>query len=164
MVIRHGSEQLATVSALCFLRTLRRLLVVDSTSSVPEDVCQYYNRVFPISVSLTSFRDPDTVPTISGVFRSKLGLLRPSNHGPFTQGQAQVTRYMAEAAQMEYQQTQCVKVPRWILRSALDFLSMNTLPPTSVVADCLSIIAIDLDCDVSDTGFMTLDERCVHLL
>ena len=71
---------------------------------------------------------------------------------------------MVEAAQVEYQQTQHRKVLRWILRFALESLSLNPLPPTSVIADCLSIIAIDLGCNVSDTGLMTLDERCVHFV
>ena len=162
--IKHGSEQLAIISALCFLHTLRRLSVVDPTSGVIEDVCQYYNRVFGTSLSSISFRDLNAVSKILSLFRWELGLLRPSNHAPSTQGQVQVTRYMAEAAQVEYQQTQRRKVPRWILLFALDSLSLNPLPPTSVVADCLSIIAIDLGCDVSDTGPTTLDERCVHFL
>jgi hypothetical protein len=42
----QGLEQLATVSATCFLRTFHHLSVMDPSSSVLEDVRQRYNRVF----------------------------------------------------------------------------------------------------------------------
>ena len=63
---------------------------------------------------------------------------------------------------MVYWRTRCQKVPRWTLRFALHSLSLYPMPPTSAIADCLSIIAIDLGCDVSNSGFTLLDERCVH--
>ena len=73
---------------------------------------------------------------------------------------------MAEGAWVEYQQAKHRKVPRWFLRFALHSLSLDPPPPASVVADCLSIIATDLDCDVSDPGFTTSDEavRYVYVL
>ena len=49
------------------------------------------------------------------------------------------------------------KVPRWLLSYALHFLSQDPSPPASVVISCLSIIAIDLRCDVPET--MTSDNR-----
>ena len=51
------------------------------------------------------------------------------------------------------------KVPRWILRFVIHSLSQDPPPPTSVILDCLSIVAIDLDCDVSSTETTTPDER-----
>ena len=39
------------------------------------------------------------------------------------------------------------KVPRWIIRFALHSLSLDPLPPTAVIVDCLSIVATDLGCD-----------------
>ena len=79
---------------------------------------------------------------------------RPSRqeHIPFAQ-------YMLEAAQMEYQRTHGKKVPRWILSFALHSLSLE--PPPSVVADCLTIVAVDLGYDVSKVA--TLDARWVQL-
>ena len=41
------------------------------------------------------------------------------------------------------------KIPRWILRFALFSLSLDPSPTTSVVAHCLTIVATDLDCDIS---------------
>jgi hypothetical protein len=64
-------------------------------------------------------------------------------------------------ARFKYQSTRQVKIPRWILHFAFRSLSSDPLPPTSVVADCLSIIAIDLGCDITYPG--SSDERCVHL-
>ena len=69
---------------------------------------------------------------------------------------------MVEAAQVEYRQTGFQKVPRWILRFALHSLSLDPPPPVPVVADCLTIVAIDLDCQVSD--ITVLEERCVCLV
>ena len=46
-----------------------------------------------------------------------------------------------------------------MLRCALYFLSLGVVAPTSAISDSLTIIAIDLGCDVSNAG--TLDERCV---
>ena len=71
---------------------------------------------------------------------------------------------MAEAAQVEYQKTQHRKVPFRILHFVLHSLSFDPPPPMPVVADCLSTIAIDLGCDVSNAGATTSDERCVHIL
>ena len=90
--------------------------------------------------------------------------VRVGNYLSFIQGHAPVARGIAEGARAEYQQAGHRKVSRWILHFALHSLSLDPLPPASVVADCLSIIAIDLDCEVTDTGFMTSDERCVWFL
>jgi hypothetical protein len=70
-------------------------------------------------------------------------------------------RRMLQAAQEGYQRTRRTKVSRWILRSALYFLSLGLVSPAPVMADCLVIIAIDLGCDVQDIE--TSDERCVRI-
>jgi hypothetical protein len=53
------------------------------------------------------------------------------------------------------------KVPRWLLAFALRFLSQDPSPPASVVISCLSIIAIDLGCDVPK--IMSSDDRYVYI-
>jgi len=68
-----------------------------------------------------------------------------------------VARALAKLARFEYRRRGHRKVPRWLLRFAFHSLSQCLLPPTSVIANCLSIIAIDLGCDLSDTT--TPDER-----
>ena len=51
--------------------------------------------------------------------------------------------------------------------SILDFahysLSLHPPPVVPVIVDCLSIIALDLGCDISNAGIATLDERSVRI-
>ena len=165
VVIMQGLEQLAAVSATCFLRTFRHLSVMDPTSNVLDDVRQRYNRVFPLGTdfrSLPFYHTAVKIHTLANKHWSprhiQWGDYRPCNreHVP-------VARGLVDAAQEEYQHPQRGKVPRWILRFALHSLSLGPFPPTSVVADCLSIVAIDLGCNVSNTGDTILDERYVHI-
>ena len=82
-----------------------------------------------------------------------------SNYRLSSQGHIPVAQQVAEVAQVEYQKTQHRKVPQWTLRFAFHSLSLYPLPPTPIIANCLSIVAIDLGCDVSSTGAMTSDEQ-----
>ena len=138
VVIIQGLEQLATVSATCFLRTLNHLLDTDPASSVLADVRRRYRRVFPLDVDFTGLPFRHTVARIH-VFVS--------------------ARDAVGAVQVAHREAR--EIPPWIIRFTLHSLSLNPPPPTPVIADYLSIIAIDLDCDVSNTGATTLDERCV---
>jgi len=70
---------------------------------------------------------------------------------------------LVRLAQSPYQRRQHHEVvPSWILDFVFYSLSLEPLPSTSVVLDCLSIIAIDLGCDVSSIKTTTSDERFVH--
>ena len=166
VVIIQGLEELATLSAICFLRTFHRLSVMDPTSSVLQDVRRHYNRVFPLWTDFSGLPSYYAMAKIHGLANKNwnLSYIRWDNYKPSTQEHIQVARDLAEAAQVEYQKSQHRKVPRWILRFALSFLSLDPPPPIPVVADCLSIVAIDLGCDVSNIRPVTLDERCVHIL
>jgi len=84
-----------------------------------------------------------------------------SDYKPLRDEYIVVAQTLVQLAQFGYQRTQRTKVPRLILRFALYSLSQDPPPPTSIIVDCLSIIAIDLDCDVSYTGAATLDEMFV---
>jgi hypothetical protein len=75
-------------------------------------------------------------------------------HVPFAQ-------LMAETAQTKCAQGQHKKVPRWILRSALYFLSLGPLSPPSIIADSLAMVAMDFGCDVSQTP--TRNEKYVQI-
>ena len=70
-------------------------------------------------------------------------------------------RLMAKVAQEKSRQTHDGKVPRRILHSALYLLTLGPVSPPSVVADCLTVIAIDLGCNVST--IVTSDKRCVQV-
>jgi hypothetical protein len=156
VVAIQGLEELAAVSAACFLRTFYHLSVMNPTSPVLEDVPQRYSSIFPPGTysrltMILSFTDRSWHPRFT----------QWSKWSPSAQESVSFTRSMLEITRVEYQRTQHRKVPRWVLRFALLSLAPEPLPPSSVIADCLSIIAIDLGCDVSNTGFATSDERSV---
>ena len=166
VVVTQGLEHLATVAATCLLRTFRHLLATDPTSSVLANVRRRYRRVFPFDANFTGLPFRYTAVWIHALANRHRGFQHTQwdNYRPPTQEHITVTQCAAEDAQAEYQNTQHRKVPRWILRFALCTLSLDPPPPTPVVADCLSIIAIDLGCNVPGAGPVTPDERCVHIL
>ena len=162
VVIIQGLEQLATVSANGFFRTLHHLATMDPTLGALTDLRRRYNEVFPSELDFTGLPFYSTMTKIhalAGRFGNPRDIRWPNRRLSF-QEHVPFARRMAEAAQEKYQETtQDGKVPRWILRSALYFLSLCPLSPTSVIADCLTIVAIDLGCHVSNTA--ALDERYV---
>jgi len=163
VVIMQGLEQLAAVSAMCFLRTFHQLSAADPGSNVLRDVRKRYKRVFPIN---TDFRGLPFYYTITKIHALANQLWNPrriqwDDYRPSAQECISFTRSVAEVAHLVYWQTRHQKIPRWTLRFALHSLSLDPIPPTSAIADCLSIIAIDLGCDVSNTGFTISDERYV---
>ena len=165
VVILRGLEQLAAVSAMCFLRTFHQLSVVDPDSSVLKGVRKRYNKIFPID---TDFRELLFYYTITKIHALVNQFWNPRRIQwgdciPSTPESISFTRSVAEVARVAYWQTRYQKVPRWTLRFALHSLSLGLIPPMSAIADCLSIIAIDLGCDVSKTGFTMLDEGCVRI-
>ncbi|KAF9780471.1 hypothetical protein BJ322DRAFT_1112471 [Thelephora terrestris] len=145
----QGKEQLGIASARCFLRSFHHLLVTNEASSALADLRQRYNRVFSL--------DPNSMGLLLHHATTKIHALvsqdpnppkvRWDNYRPPRQEHIAFTRHMVEAAKLGYQQRHR-KVPRWILRFALHSLSLD--PPDSVVADCLTIAAIDLGCQVSN--------------
>ena len=159
VVVIQGLEQLATVSAKCFLLTFRHLTTMDPASSVLATVRRRYDRTFPFD---TDFRGLSFYCTIIEIHAlvSKDG--NPRNfewdyYKPPGRELAPFSRHMAEVAQVEHQDGD---VPRWILLFAFRCLSLAPPPPASVTEDCLTIIATNLGCGLSD--FMGLDEKYIH--
>ena len=173
LVFMQGLEQLATVSANCLLLTLYHLWVTDPTSSVLADVRRRYIRTMPPPTDFSGLPSyhHTVAMTYALVFErwSLCRLLQWDNYRPSAQEHITLAQHVVKVTQAEHQRRKTavqqddalahVKVPRWILRLALHSLSLHPLPPTSVVADCLVITAIDLDCDLSDIA--ALDKRCV---
>ena len=156
----QGLEELAEMSARSLFRTFHHLLVVDPTSGVLTNLRQRYNKVFPtkrITFSNLPFRY--TMLMIHALFKREWNPCYIEWDRPTGQDQIPFARYMAETAQLGYRRMRCQKVPRWILRFALFTLALDPPSSPSVVADCLTIVAIDLGCDVSSTE--PLDDRCV---
>jgi len=166
VVVTQGQEQLATASATCFLRTFSHLSLMDPTSGVLAGVRRHFNRVFPPETDFRGF--PPFHYTLGAIHR----LLSPDrehhsriewqDYKPPDHERAVVARALTELAQSEYRRSgRRKKVPRWIIRFALHSLSLDPPPSTSVVVDCLSVIAIDLGCKVPSARTATLNERYV---
>lgn len=161
VVIRKGSEQLATMSARCFFRTFHQLSVTHPTSSALKDLRRCYNRIFPHDTDFRNLPFHDTITMVHISIKKRLGPgpVEWDNNELSPQERIPLAWYMAKAAQAGYEETKRKKVPRWTLRFALDSLSLNPPSPPSVVADCLEIVAIELDCDISN--MTTMDKRFV---
>jgi len=185
VTITQGLEQLARRSALCFLQTLSHLAATDPTSRVLDDLCQRYITTFPLRTDFDGLPFSHTLGVIHCVFyRTRGGEINFRGRGMtltrrvqgaalawwrvqwedcrlFDNERITLAHALTKLAQFEHRRGQPKKVPRWLLRFALHFLSQDPPPPTSVITDCLSIIAVDLGC--TSTNTVALGERCVHI-
>jgi hypothetical protein len=145
-------EQLAAVSAKCFLRAVDRLSVADPASKELAEIFQRYNRVFPLETDFTGLPFYYTMTKIHALANQQWSPrdVQWDDFRPPSQEYIAFARHMVEAAEAEYQQTRNRKVPGWILRFVLHSLSLDPPPPAPVTADCLRIVAIDLGCDTSN--------------
>jgi len=173
-VITQESEELAKVSAQCCLRSLSRLATMDPKLSALRGVRQRYTRTFPFETNFEGLPSDHSLRTIHNIFYSasnskirwKDYKLPSGDQVTLAHNLAQLAHRRASGATWStwnvfLRATGHKKVPRWILRFALHHLSQNPPPPTSIITNCLMIIAIDLGCAVSITT--TLDERCVRI-
>ena len=162
-VVVPGSEQLAAESVRALFDTLQNLILMDPTSNILEDLHERYNAVVSPDADFAGLPFCSTISTIHTFSRGlgtsgNLWRRRPSVFG---QGHIPFSQHIVKAAQEKYQQTQGKKVPRWALRSACHLLSLGSISPPSTIADCLSVIAIDIDCNVSEVK--ASNERCVRV-
>jgi len=178
VVILQGSEELATLSALCCLRTLAHLTTADSASSVFKDIRRRYTKTFPVEIDFEGIPSRHRFSIIHNVFYPS-SVIHGTFYTPVKQLWAQNFRrpriqwknyepssvehaVIVQLGRFQYQGKDYRKVPRWILRYGRHLLSQDPLPPASVAADCLSIIAMDLGCTIPNPT--TPEERCVHIL
>jgi len=154
VVVIQGLEELAAVSALCLFSIIYHLLVTDPTSSVLEEVHQDYLKVFSLLVNFRGHQFYYTMNAIRRLYTQSTLFWNFDWDGPQppTYEHAMVAYKLAKIAQFKYQKTQS-KIPRFVLRYARHSLSLDPPPSTSVIANCLLIIAIDLGCDVPDITF-----------
>ena len=163
VMVMQGLERLATVSAACFFSTLLNLTITNPTSNVLADLHRRYIAVFSPEVDFTGLQFHSTMTAIDAL-ANRFGNPRFSWwHGRTVPdgGSVPFSRRVAEVARVKYQRSQRTKVPRWILRPALHFLSLGSVFPPLAVADYLTVIALDLGCDVPDTT--SLDEKYVYI-
>jgi len=152
-----GSERVVGVASTYLLRAF---LGVGPKSNVVRDIHRRYIRVIPPKADFEGPFCHTMIPIHALLISSHER--RPfewMGYGPCAQEHASFTNTLVRVAYNRRQHSG--KVPRWVLRFSLHSLSRDPPPPASVVADCLSIIAIDLGCDVSSVKSIALDERCV---
>ena len=171
LVTAQGLEQLALVSANCFFHTFYYLWVKDPTSSVLADLRRRYTRAIPFEIDSSGLPFYHIMTMIHALAHKRCypcHKLRWDDYRPPAHERIVFAQYVVEVARAQRQVKKSfvqqgilmnTKVHRWVLRFALHSLSLDPPPPTSVVADCLAMVAIDLDCDVSN--IVTLDERYV---
>ena len=161
VVVTKGSEELVVVSALCCLRTLSHLTTIDPESSVLRDVRWQYTKTFSVKTDFKDFPSYHYFSIIHHIFYPPRRLAQwQTLEWDGYNISSNVNVFLVQLAKSEYQRRRCQKVPRWILRFALHCLSQHPLPPTSVVTDCLLIIATDLGCVIPSA--ITVDKRYVY--
>ena len=171
----QGFEWLAERSSLFCLHMLSHLVVADPMPKVLEDVRQRYTRIFPSRTDFRGLPASHTLGVIHSVLCSNLtedlentllteGPMRPifvvrpprwrvqwNDYRPSGSDHTTIARALTKFAQFEYKRSgQHAKVPRWLLRFALHSLSQDPPPSPSVIFDSLSIIAIDLGCNIQN--------------
>jgi len=173
MVITQGSEELAAASVMCCLNTLSHLAATDPTLSTLKDLCKWYTGTFPLGTEFEGLPSDRIFSAIHNILYSSQPKIQWKDYKLPDNDQTVLARTLAELAHSHLpgarwgtrgiflQAMGPNKVPRWILRFALHYLSQNPLPHSSIVAHCLLIIAIDLGCTVPNIA--TLDERYVYV-
>jgi len=159
----QGLEELVAASSLLFLCKLSNLMVMDPIPKILEDIRQRYIRTIPSKTRFYNPLVPRTLCVIHVILHTNNAWVDWEGYEPSSDEHIKVAHALTNIARFEYQKSGSAKVPRWLLRFALHSLSQDTLPPASVVTDSLSIIAIDLGCDIPDiVAVNLLDQRCVR--
>jgi len=165
MVIR-GSEVLAEMAATCLLRALSHTLVEHPASDILGDVYRRYKGVFSSVDNLQNLPFHHTITAIHSLV---------TGHSPDHFDWDGVDPSTPESPSLVHNFVKIAwhrkkldpeghgKVPRWILHFSFHSLLWDPEPPASVVADCLSIAAIDLGCEISQSDVMKLDKRYVRV-
>ena len=164
--VASGSEQLAGVAAMSFLRTFSYLLSTEPAFVVVRDVRQRYRRMFPHPCDVQGLPSPIIMKAIHSLFtrpRDQPTIdwrgYNPSSISeliPFSRALAQAaqSRFLRHRARRREQPNGY----HWLIRFALRFLSQDPPPPISVILDCLVIIAAGLGCTLPDTNGVVSDE------
>jgi hypothetical protein len=168
--IVQGMEQLAEASVMCFFLTYSHLSIIDPMSSFLVDIRQHYRRIFPLDLDFSGLPFPHTLGTIHEATRSDrefwTSIKSPiewRDYNLTNHEHVAVAHALSKLSWSEYQRRNFRHaVPPLCLSFALHYLSQDPLPPPSIIADCLMIIAVDLGCNVPKT--MVLGERYAHTL
>jgi len=156
VTVCRGSEHGARAASLCLLRALSGL---DRTSMEFQDIRQRYLKVIPSDANfgVLCYHAINVIHAVL-IGRWKGWSFSWTDYHPCGQEHVFMANGLARGARGGRRHG---KAPRWILRFVIHSLSKDPPSPTSVVIDCLTIIAIDLGCDTPDDDARNLDERYV---
>jgi len=152
--------QAMRVASLCLLRALPG---VDQKLEVVNDIHQSYIGKIPPYANFDGLPSYHWISAIHALLidRQKRHFFGWIDYKPCPQEHALFTNTLVQVA---HKARDCWgKVPRWTLRFVLHSLALDPLPSTSVIIDCLSIIAIDMGCDISGPRTVTINERYVYI-
>ena len=164
-VVTRGSEELAGMAATCLLRGLSHRLVEQPLSGIPRSLYQRYKSAFPSKSELSSL---PFYRTITAAHRLIIGdspdHLEWDDVDPSTPENFWLAHNFVKIAwhQKNYGSGIQKKVDRWILRFSCHTLLWHPDPPLSVIADSLSIAAIELGCNITRNDVMVQDKRYVR--
>ncbi|KAF9783430.1 hypothetical protein BJ322DRAFT_1070796 [Thelephora terrestris] len=152
--IANWSGELAVASATCFLITCSSLVIEDPTSFVMDDIYLRYRSQFPRQPAVDQY--PTVVSAVYGLFcqgRFARTDIDWRCYNPPINELETFSRALSQVSQIGYQMWWYDR-PRWIwtTRFAFHFLSQELLPPASVIVDCLTLIAMVLECSVPDAN------------
>ena len=164
-VITQGMEQLAPTTVLSCLHILSHLTVIDPALSALGDTHQQYVRAFPLWTDFSALPFSHTLRPLHGILHQYDWYTfwqspQWENYRPSSNEHIIVAHALAEITQFWHQKRGSLYKHHWLFLFVLHSLSQSPLPSTSVVVNCLSIVATSLGCDPSNTT--TLDKRCVH--
>ena len=169
VMVTQGLEELATLSAVCLLYTFSYLSAVGPSSGVLVDVCQQYARVFPPDIRFSGLPFHHIFGAIHSVlYQGQRNQHYVAHYAGYEQVQwrdyqlsgwegTAFIHSLTNLAQSEHKRGE--EVSPWILCFVLHTLSMVPPPSTLVVVNCLSIIAISLDCNISEIRNIAPDQR-----
>jgi len=188
VVVTRGSERLAEMGAVCLLRALSHRLVEEPIpvvpgglyqwlkgvqrglyqryKSVPGDLCQRYKSVFPSMDALSNLPFYHTITAAHSLITGDSpDHLNWDGVDPSTPESLWLAHNFVKIAW--YQKNKNFgpgnddRVDHWILCFSRHYLSLDSELPLPVIADCLSITAIELGCNISRSDVMDQDKRYV---
>jgi len=154
VVITQGMEQLAPVTALCCLNTLSHLAVTDPTLGAPGNAHQQYIRAFPLQTDFGALPFSNILAPIHGILH-QCSSYPPwqtpqwEDYKPSSNEYTILAHALTKIAWFWYQEGGGVHNSLFFF--VLQSLFQSPMSLTSVVVDCLSIIAIELGCNPLNT-------------
>ena len=159
VTVCRGSEQGARAASLCLLRALSG---INPTSTTLEDIRQRYVAVIPPNADFGVLLCYHEINAIHATLVSSLlrRFFEWTDHEPRVQEHAFFAKALVQAV---YNGRHHEKAPRWVLRFVVCSLSRDPPSSVSVVTDCLTIIAIDLGCDIQEGDVRNPNEKYARL-